>query len=180
MLPSALATSGSTGHKGEWKQSALLERHHVRILMPTLLARNYTGHVSLRKLHHGDRGPDHLCPQKHVPWWRIRVRLLCLRCKYNYQYRALACLTWDLSATPRRTVMRSLRSLLGLRSSRRPCWRTWLAEKRWKMIGRFGSTRRSITPDPLTIRQDHAVVQSFMAHHQGMILMAVCNYLASD
>jgi cyclic beta-1,2-glucan synthetase len=28
--------------------------------------------------------------------------------------------------------------------------------------------------------QAHAVVQSYMAHHQGMILLAACNYLAAD
>ena len=28
--------------------------------------------------------------------------------------------------------------------------------------------------------QTHAIVQSYMAHHQGMILVAACNYLSND
>jgi len=36
------------------------------------------------------------------------------------------------------------------------------------------------TPTRVPLRQDHAIVRSYMAHHQGMILMSLANYLVDD
>ena len=49
------------------------------------------------------------------------------------------------------------------------------------MLGRFGFYEAlDYTKTRLPAGQTHARVQSYMAHHQGMILMAACNYLLDD
>jgi cyclic beta-1,2-glucan synthetase len=49
------------------------------------------------------------------------------------------------------------------------------------MLGRFGFYESlDYTKARLSAGQAHATVQSYMAHHQGMILMAACNYLLDD
>ncbi len=46
------------------------------------------------------------------------------------------------------------------------------------MYGLYESV--DFTPERLKIGEDYAVVQSYMAHHQGMILLALYNWLNSD
>ncbi len=36
------------------------------------------------------------------------------------------------------------------------------------------------TPDRIPLGQDHAIVRSFMAHHQGMILLSIANFLQGN
>jgi cyclic beta-1,2-glucan synthetase len=49
------------------------------------------------------------------------------------------------------------------------------------MLGRFGFYEAiDYTKSRLPAGQTHAIVQSYMAHHQGMILLAASNYLSND
>ena len=49
------------------------------------------------------------------------------------------------------------------------------------MIGRFGLYEAvDFTPERLNLGQDYAVVQSYMAHHQGMIMLGIANYLLDE
>ena len=50
-----------------------------------------------------------------------------------------------------------------------------------KMLGQFGFYEAlDYTKSRLPAGETHAIVQSYMAHHQGMILLASCNYLLDD
>ncbi len=50
-----------------------------------------------------------------------------------------------------------------------------------QMMGRFGLYEAlDYTKSRLPIEQEYAIVQSYMAHHQGMILLATCNYLLDE
>jgi cyclic beta-1,2-glucan synthetase len=50
-----------------------------------------------------------------------------------------------------------------------------------KMRGHYGFYEAvDYSQSRLPLRQDHAVVRSYMAHHQGMILLSLTNYLLHD
>src|SRR5258708_39041466 len=50
-----------------------------------------------------------------------------------------------------------------------------------EMRGRYGFYESvDYSRSRLSLRQDHAVVHSYMAHHQGMILLSLTNYLLHD
>ncbi|MBN2117748.1 MAG: hypothetical protein JW730_14325 [Anaerolineales bacterium] len=47
--------------------------------------------------------------------------------------------------------------------------------KMWGLYGYYESV--DFTADRLKTGETHAIIRSFMAHHQGMILLSLCNYL---
>ncbi|HEY42606.1 MAG TPA: cellobiose phosphorylase [Anaerolineae bacterium] len=50
-----------------------------------------------------------------------------------------------------------------------------------KMVGHYGFYEAiDYTSSRLPAKQEHAIVQSYMAHHQGMILIALANYLQDE
>ena len=50
-----------------------------------------------------------------------------------------------------------------------------------KMRGHYGFYEAvDFSPSRMLLRQDHAIVRSYMAHHQGMILLSLTNYLLHD
>src|SRR5258708_39451968 len=50
-----------------------------------------------------------------------------------------------------------------------------------EMRGRYGFYEAvDYSRSRLSLRQDHALVRSYMAHHQGMILLSLTNYLQHD
>ena len=47
-----------------------------------------------------------------------------------------------------------------------------------KMLGLYGFYESvDFTPKRLKTGEDHAIIRSYMVHHQGMILLSLCNYL---
>jgi cyclic beta-1,2-glucan synthetase len=47
--------------------------------------------------------------------------------------------------------------------------------KMWGLYGFYESV--DFTPDRLKTGENHAIIRTYMAHHQGMILLSLCNYL---
>jgi cyclic beta-1,2-glucan synthetase len=80
----------------------------------------------------------------------------------------------DLVITPYATLM-------GLSLQPRLVLENMARLERLNMLGRFGFYEAlDYTKARLPTGQTHATVQSYMAHHQGMILLASCNYLLDD
>jgi cyclic beta-1,2-glucan synthetase len=53
--------------------------------------------------------------------------------------------------------------------------------KRLGMLGMYGFYEAAdLTPARLAVGQEIAIVQSYMAHHQGMIMLSLVNYLQGD
>ena len=49
------------------------------------------------------------------------------------------------------------------------------------MLGMYGFYEAvDLTPARLAVGQEIAIVQSYMAHHQGMIMLSLVNYLQGD
>ncbi len=120
--------------------------------------------------------------EKHVPWGVSESGYYAFDASLNYQYRAFGVpdlgykrdLPDDLVVTP-------YASLLGLSLQPRAVLSNLAQLQDLNMLGRFGLYEAlDYTTARLPLDQKHAIVQSYMAHHQGMILLAACNALSHD
>ncbi len=154
----------------------------VEYLMPTLLMKSYDGTL----LQHSCRAAvDHqikYAEQKSVPWGISESGFYAFDASLNYQYRAFGVpglgfkrnLAQDLVVAPYaslmalslqpRKVMENIARLTGL-----------------NMLGAHGFYEAiDFTPSRLALGEKHAIVRSYMAHHQGMIMLSLINYLHDD
>ena len=150
--------------------------------MPTLLARNYAGTFLTDSCITAVEAQISYGRQKHVPWGASESGYFTFDLNMNYQYRAFGVPDLGFKRDlPEDLVIAPYASLLGLSLQPQAVLENLARLKTLKMIGRFGLYEAiDYTRARIPSGQDHAVVQSFMAHHQGMILVALGNYLVGD
>ncbi len=151
-------------------------------LMPTLFARNYESTFLSDSCYASIDAQMSYAQQKHTPWGMSESGYFAFDMNMNYQYRAFGMpdlgYKRDLSEE---VVIAPYASLIGLSLRPQSVLANMTRLESLKMLGRFGFyealdfTKTRIPPD-----QQHAIVQSYMAHHQGMILLAACNYLLDN
>ncbi|HVN54432.1 MAG TPA: glucoamylase family protein [Anaerolineaceae bacterium] len=151
-------------------------------LMPALFTRNYEGTFLSDSCHAAIDAQMSYAHQKHIPWGASESGYFAFDASLNYQYRAFGVpdlgYKRDLSEE---VVVAPYASLIGLSLQPQAVLANMARLENLKMLGRFGFyealdyTRARLAPD-----LQHAIVQSYMAHHQGMILLAACNYLSND
>lgn len=151
-------------------------------LMPSLLIRGYEGTllnqscraIVMRQIQYGRR--------KGSPWGISESGYYRFDANMNYQYRGFGIpgigfkrgLAEDLVISPHasllaisiapQAVMGNIQRLIEL-----------------QMLGRYGFYEAiDYTTSRLTPKQGQAIVQSYMSHHQGMILLALVNYLQDE
>jgi len=151
-------------------------------LMPGLLMRSYAGtllHQTQRAVVDRQIAYAH---QKGVAWGISESGYYHFDANENYQYRGfgvpgLGCkrgLGEDLVIAP-------YASLIALPVQPQAVAQnvTGLIER--QMLGHYGFYEAiDYTPSRLPLGHESAVVQSYMAHHQGMILVALANYLQGE
>ncbi|HSD84309.1 MAG TPA: glucoamylase family protein, partial [Anaerolineae bacterium] len=151
-------------------------------LMPTLFMHSYDGTL----LNQSERAAID-CQiaygrEKGVPWGISESAYYHFDAALNYQYRAFGVpalgfkrgLGEDLVVAP-------YASLLAL--SRRPkaVFENIQRLKQHQLLSHFGLYEAiDFTASRLPAGQDSALVRAYMAHHQGMILLALANYLGDD
>ena len=120
--------------------------------------------------------------EKNVPWGISESSYYAFDGNMTYQYRAFGVpglgfkrgLTEDLVITP-------YASLLALHLRPQAVRQNMDRLDELKMRGRYGFYESvDYSSSRLPVRQDHAIIKSYMAHHQGMILLSVANYLLDD
>jgi cyclic beta-1,2-glucan synthetase len=120
--------------------------------------------------------------EKKVPWGISESGYYRFDANQFYQYRAFGVpglgykrgLADDLVITP-------YASLLALRLRPRAVLQNMERLRQLGMLGMYGFYEAAdFTPARLTVGQETAVIQSFMAHHQGMIMLSLVNYLQGD
>ena len=151
-------------------------------LMPALFARNYEGTFLSDSCYASIDAQMSYAQQKHIPWGMSESGYFAFDANMNYQYRAFGVpdlgYKRDLSED---LVIAPYASLIGLSLRPQAVLANMARLESLKMLGRFGFyealdyTRTHLPPD-----QQQAIVQSYMAHHQGMILLAACNYLSDN
>ncbi len=148
-------------------------------LMPPLLTRTYPGTQFHQTYTSVIDQQIAYARQKDVPWGISESGFYAFDAALNYQYRAFGVpglglkrgLGDDLVVTP-------YASLLALPFRPRPVLDNLQRLEQIKGIGQYGLYEAiDYTPERLSLGQDYAVVQSYMAHHQGMIFLGIANYL---
>ncbi|MCG2787498.1 MAG: cellobiose phosphorylase [Anaerolineae bacterium] len=151
-------------------------------LMPTLFIKNYAGTFLSESCYAAlDAHVDYGKEQK-VPWGISESGYYTFDLNQNYQYKAFG--VPDLGYKrdlPEDLVITPYASLMGLSLQPQAVLKNMTRLDELNMLGRFGYYEAlDYTKTRLPVGQTHATVQSYMAHHQGMILTAACNYLLDD
>ena len=117
--------------------------------------------------------------KKDVPWGISESGFYAFDAAYNYQYRAFGVpglgfkrgLADDLVVAP-------YASLLALPFRPGEVMQNIEKMQDMQLVGRYGLYEAvDFTASRLAVGQEYAVVRSYMAHHQGMILLALAAYL---
>ena len=151
-------------------------------LMPTLLMESYEHTFLAQSCRAAVDYQIAYGQEKRVPWGISESSYYAFDASMTYQYRAFGVpglgfkrgLTQDLVITP-------YASLLALPLRPQAVRRNMDRLDSLKMRGNYGFYEAiDFSPSRLSLRQQHAVVRSYMAHHQGMILLSLTNYLLHD
>jgi cyclic beta-1,2-glucan synthetase len=150
-------------------------------LMPSLLLRDYEGTLldqSCRPAVDSQMAYGH---EKGVPWGISESGYYAFDASMNYQYRSFGVpelgyrrgMAEDLVIAP-------YASLLAVSLRPKAVIKNILDLQKLGMIGKFGFYEAiDFTQSRMNLGQDYAIICSYMAHHQGMILLALDNYLKS-
>jgi cyclic beta-1,2-glucan synthetase len=151
-------------------------------LMPALFARNYAGTFLADSCYAALDAQVRYGEEQRVPWGISESGYFAFDLNLNYQYRAFG--VPDLGYKrdlPEDLVITPYASLLGLSLQPRAVLQNMVHMEQLNMLGRFGFYEAlDFTKTRLSAGQVHARVQSYMAHHQGMILLSACNHLLGD
>lgn len=119
---------------------------------------------------------------RNVPWGTSESGFYTFDLMLNYQYKAFGVpelglkrgLINDMVVSPYSTI-------LGLPFLPRECLENIELLLKNDLEGEYGFYEAvDYTPERLSDNNNHAVVQSFMAHHQGMIMVSLNNYINNN
>jgi len=151
-------------------------------LMPTLFTKNYAGTFLSDSCYAALEAQVRYGREQQVPWGISESGYFAFDINLNYQYRDFGVPDLGIKRDiPEDLVVAPYASLLGLSLQPQAVLENMAHLEQLNMLGRFGFYEAlDYTKTRLPAGQAHATVQSYMAHHQGMILMAACNYLSDD
>ncbi|TLN14074.1 hypothetical protein FDZ74_09455, partial [bacterium] len=151
-------------------------------LMPPLFLRSYPGTLLADSARGAVEHQIAYGKAKGVPWGISESGFFRFDANQNYQYRAFGVpglgfkrgLGDDLVVAP-------YASLMAIGYDPHAVLHNLASLIDQKMIGLYGVYESiDFTPDRLQLDETSAVVSEYMAHHQGMILMAIANFLHQD
>ena len=151
-------------------------------LMPDLLIKNYGGTFLSDSCYAALAVQISYAQQNHIPWGISESGYLAFDSNMNYQYRAFGVPDLGINRDiPEDLVVAPYASLLGLSLQPQEVMANVTHLENLHMLGRFGLYEAiDYTKTHLPPGEQHAIVRSYMAHHQGMILLASCNYLLNN
>src|SRR5690606_35509476 len=120
--------------------------------------------------------------QRGVPWGISESGFYTFDAAMNYQYRAFGVPGLGLKrGLAEDLVVAPYASLLALPMRPKAVLDNMDALDRLGMLGRYGYYEAvDFTESRLRLSQEKAIVRSYMAHHQGMIMLAIANTLLDD
>jgi hypothetical protein len=151
-------------------------------LMPAVWMRSYRGSLLQRAMEGAVRAQQNYAAEKRIPWGISESGYAEVDEAGNYQYRAFTVPELALQeeqserlvVAPYATALALAVDPAALKNMRR------MAKQGW--FGAYGFYEAAdFTPLPgRPRRQRFALVKSWMAHHQGMSLLAIANFLDND
>ena len=151
-------------------------------LMPTLFIKNYEGTFLSDSCYAAIDAQISYGEEQKVPWGISESGYYAFDVNLNYQYRAFGAPDLGYKRDlPDDLVISPYASLMALSLQPQAVMENIARLKQSNMVGRFGFYESiDYTKTRLPSNQESAIVKSYMAHHQGMILIAACNYLSND
>ena len=151
-------------------------------LMPNLLIKNFEGTLLSDSSYAALNAQINYAHEKHIPWGISESGYLAFDASMNYQYRAFGVPDLGIKRDiPEDPVVTPYASLLGLPLQAKAVLNNLSNLENLQMLGCYGFYEAiDFAKTRLPPEKQHAVIRSFMAHHQGMILLAACNYLLKD
>ena len=151
-------------------------------LMPALFTKNYTGTFLSDSCYAALEAQVSYGQEQQVPWGISESGYFAFDVNQNYQYRAFGVPNLGYKRDlPDDLVITPYASLIGLGLQPQAVLENMAQLERLNLLGRFGYYEAlDYTEARLPAGQAHATVQSYMAHHQGMILLAACNFLVEN
>ncbi len=151
-------------------------------LMPTLFAKNYAGTFLSDSCYAAIDAQRSYGQEQQVPWGISESGYYAFDLDQHYQYRAFGVPALGYKRDlPDDLVIAPYASIMGLALQPQAVLENMVRLEKLEMLGRFGYYEAlDYTKTRLPSGQTHAAVQSYMAHHQGMILLAACNFLLDD
>ncbi len=151
-------------------------------LMPTLLTPNFEGTFLARSCRVIVDYQISYAQQKHVPWGISESGYYAFDAHMNYQYRAFGVPRLGLKrGLAEDLVISPYASLISLPLRPHEVLANLARFKALHMLSHYGLYEAiDYTPGRVPEGQDYAIVESYMAHHQGMILVALCNQLLDE
>jgi cyclic beta-1,2-glucan synthetase len=151
-------------------------------LMPSLFAEEFESTLIYQSANSAIKRQVEYGQQNNVPWGISESGYYAFDANMFYQYRAFGVpplgfkrgLGEDLVVSP-------YASILGLRYQPEAVMDNIRVLYEMDMMGRYGFFEAvDFTPSRLPFGSKRAIVRSYMAHHQGMILLSIANYLQGD
>lgn len=151
-------------------------------LMPPLLMRSYEGTLLHHSVYNAVDYQIAYGQKNGVPWGISESGYYAFDTNRNYQYRAFGApalgfkrgLAEDLVIAP-------YAAMLALPLRPRAVLENMAHLTENGLLGRYGFYEAiDYTPARLPLGQEKAIVASYMAHHQGMIMLALANFLEDD
>jgi len=151
-------------------------------LMPTLFTKNYAGTFLSDSCYVALEAQINYGKEKEVPWGISESGYYAFDVNLNYQYQAFGVPELGYKRDlPDDLVIAPYASLIGLSLQPQAVLENMAHLEQLNTFGRFGFYEAiDYTQTRLSAGEKYNSVQSYMAHHQGMILMAACNYLSDD
>ncbi len=148
-------------------------------LMPPLLLRTYPETLFDQSYASVIDRQINFAHEKSIPWGISESGFYAFDAALNYQYRAFGVPGLGLRrGLGEDLVVAPYASLLALPIRPRPVLSNLQHFEQADMLGTFGLYEAvDYTPERLSLGRESAVVQSYMAHHQGMILLALADTL---
>jgi len=148
-------------------------------LMPTLFTESYPNTLMDQSCRAAVEQQIRYAAEKNIPWGISEASYYAFDAAQIYQYRAFGVpglgykrdLSEDLVVAP-------YASMLALPFAPQAVMQDLAQFEKLKMWGLYGLYESmDFTPERLKAGEDHAIIRSFMVHHQGMILLALNNQL---
>ncbi|HKY53840.1 MAG TPA: glucoamylase family protein, partial [Anaerolineales bacterium] len=148
-------------------------------LMPTLFAESYPNTLLDQSCEAAVDAHIQYASEKGIPWGISEASYYGFDVSQIYQYQAFGVPTLGYKrGLAEDLVVAPYASILALPFAPQAVMQNleWFEKlKMWGLYGLYESA--DFTPERLKTGEDHAIVRSYMVHHQGMILMSLSNYL---
>ncbi len=147
-------------------------------LMPDLVIKNFEGTFLSDSSYAAINAQISYAHDKHIPWGISESGYLAFDASMNYQYRAFGVPDLGIKRDiPEDPVVTPYASLLALPFQAKAVLNNMSHLESLHMLGPYGFYEAiDFTKSRLPLEKQHAIIRSYMAHHQGMILLAAGNF----